>query len=352
MKRGNEKPMKALFIGGTGTISTAVSELAMKQGWELYLLNRGNKTDRIPENAKLLVGDINDEEAVSKLIGDLKFDVVAEFIAMLPSQIERDLRLFAGKTNQYIFISSASVYQKPLSHFKITESTPAANPYYPYSRNKIACEERLMKEYRDARFPVTIVRPSHTYDETNIPLDVVPGKTSTWQVMDRMLKGKPVLVVGDGTSLWTMTHNSDFAKAFVGLMGNHKAIGETIHITSDEVMTWNEIYDCIGAALNVEVKKAHVSSDFLVACWPELEGPLVGDKSNSVYFDNSKIKLLVPDYVATVRYDQGVRLCVEHIRSHPELQILDEKLDRFYDNIIMAQQEALQTFKRLNEGSK
>lgn len=338
--------MKALFIGGTGTISTAISVLAVKKGWELYLLNRARNTDRIPEGAKLLTADINDEKAVSTLIRDLKFDVVVDFIAMQPAQIERDIKLFSHKTSQYIFISSASIYQKPLSYYKITESTPTSNPYYPYSRGKIACEERLLREYRDNGFPITIVRPSHTYDERNIPLDVVPGKTSTWQVIERIRSGKPVIVIGDGTSLWTMTHNSDFAKAFVGLLGNRAAIGESIHITSDEVLTWNEIYDCIGAALGKKVLKVHVPSDFLVACWPELEGSLIGDKSNSVCFDNSKIKRLVPDFVATMRFDSGVKLCIDYILSHSELQILDESLNRFYDNVIQSWQDALAAYMK------
>jgi nucleoside-diphosphate-sugar epimerase len=340
--------MKALFIGGTGTISTAISKLAIKKGWELYLLNRGNRSDRVPEEAKLITADINDEETVSKLICNLKFDVVADFIAFTPSHIERDFRLFSNKTNQYIFISSESAYQKPLSCYKITESTPLSNRYYPYSRGKIACEELLSKKYREDNFPITIVRPGHTYDERNVPLDIVPGKCSSWQIIDRIIKNKPVVVVGDGTSLWTVTHSSDFAKAFVGVMSNRAAIGESVHITSDEVLTWNDIYDCIGTALNVEVKKVHVSSEFLAACWPELEGCLIGDKSNCAVFDNSKIKRLVPDYIATMRFDQGVRLCIKNILSHPELQILDEELDRFLDNVIMVQQEALISFKKLN----
>lgn len=337
--------MKVLIIGGTGTISTAISKLAIERGWELYLLNRARSIEKIPEGAKLLTADINDEKTVAELISDLRFDAVADFIAMQPVHIERDIRLFSKKTSQYIFISSASIYQKPLSYYKINESTPRSNPYYSYSRGKIACEERLKKEYRDNGFPITIIRPSHTYDESNIPLDVVPSKTSTWQVLERIRSGKPVLVIGDGTSLWTMTHNSDFAQAFVGLVGNRAAIGESVHITSDEVLTWNEIYNCIGSALGMKVTKVHVPSDFLVACWPELEGPLIGDKSNSVCFDNSKIKRLVPDFVATMRYDKGVKICVDYILSHPELQILDEKLDHFYDDVIQAWQDALKSFK-------
>lgn len=338
--------MKALFIGGTGTISTAISKLAVEKGWELYLLNRGNRSDRVPEGAKTITGDINDEQVVAELIKDLKFDVVADFIAFLPQQVERDIRLFSQKTKQFIFISSASAYQKPLSHYKITESTPLANPYWKYSRDKISCEEKLMKEYRENSFPVTIVRPSHTYSERSIPV-AIHGKKGSWQVIDRIMKGKPVLVHGDGSSLWTLTHNSDFAKAFVGIMGNSAAVGEAIQITSDESITWDKIYDCIGLALDVEVKKVHVATDFLVACDADLEGGLVGDKANTVVFDNSKIKRLVPDFVATTRFDQGIRLCVEYILSHPELKVPDEEFDCFCDNIIEAQQKAVDLFKQM-----
>ncbi|MDP4088688.1 MAG: SDR family oxidoreductase [Bacillota bacterium] len=336
--------MKALFIGGTGTISSAITRLAVQKGWELYLLNRGNKMDRIPEGAKVITADINDEEKVAGLIKDIKFDVVADFIAFVPSQLERDIRLFSGKTRQFIFISSASAYQKPLSHYKITESTPLDNPYWEYSRNKIACEELLMKEYRNNGFPITIVRPSHTYDERSIPL-AVHGKMGPWQVIDRIIKGKPVIIHGDGSSLWTVTHNSDFAKAFVGLMGNPGTLGEAVQITSDEALTWDKIYDCIGAALDVEVKKVHVTSDFLAACDSEFEGSLIGDKSNSVVFDNSKVKRLVPDYVAVTRFDQGVRLSIEYFLSHPELQVPDEEFDLFCDRVMRAQEEALRIFK-------
>jgi nucleoside-diphosphate-sugar epimerase len=341
-----EDLMKVLFIGGTGTISTAISKLAVEKGWELYLLNRGNKTSRVPEGARVLTADINDELSVSEIIKDMKFDVVADFIAFNTSQIERDIRLFSKKTRQFIFISSASAYQKPLSHYKITESTPLANPYWQYSRDKIACEERLMEEYRKNSFPITIIRPSHTYDESSVPL-AIHGKNGTWQVIDRIMKGKPVIIHGDGSSLWTVTHNSDFAKAFIGIMGNHAAIGEAIHITSDEAITWDKIYDCIGEALNVEVKKIHVSTDFLVECQVDLEGGLIGDKTNTVVFDNSKIKRLVPDFVATVRFDQGVKLSIEYLLSHPELQIADEEFDLFCDKIIKAQQEAVTYFKSL-----
>lgn len=332
--------MKALFIGGTGTISSAISKLVIEKGWDLYLLNRGKRPERVPEGAKVLTADINDEQAVLELIEDMNFDVVTDFIAFTPEHIERDIRLFSKKTKQFIFISSASIYHKPVSHYKISESTPLHNPYWQYSRDKITCEELLMAEYRKNHFPVTIVRPSHTYGEQKVPVAFY-GQKGSWQVIDRIIKGKPVIIHGDGTSLWTLTHNSDFAKAFVGLMANSTAIGEAVHITSDEAITWNRIYDCIGVALNVEVKKVHVATDFLVACRPDLEGTLLGDKAECAVFDNSKIKRLVPDYVATMRFDEGVRHSLEYILSHPELQVLDEEFDRFCDKIIEAQQTVI-----------
>ena len=338
--------MKALFIGGTGTISTAISKLAVEKGWELYLLNRGNNVSRVPEGARVITADINDEYSVSKLIKNMKFDVVVDFIAFDTAQIQRDIRLFSKKTKQFIFISTASAYQKPLSFYKITESTPLSNPYWQYSRDKIACEEILMKEYQENNFPVTIIRPSHTYGEGSLPLAIV-GKNGAWQVIDRMLKGKPVIIHGDGTSLWTLTHISDFAKAFTGIMGNNAAIGEAIHITSEEAIPWNKIYDCIGEALDIEVKKIHISTDFLVKCQADFEGGLIGDKANSVVFDNSKIKRLVPDYVATVRFDQGVKHSIKYILSHPELQIADVEFDLFCDKIIKAQEQAITYFKSL-----
>lgn len=336
--------MKALLIGGTGTISSAVSALAVKSGWELYLINRGSNAAKVPKGAKVLQADINDEKAVADLIRDMRFDVVADFIAFIPAHIERDIRLFTNKTKQFIFISSASAYQKPLSHYRITESTPLANPYWQYSRDKIACEELLMDCYRQNQFPITIVRPSHTYANGTVPLSI-HGANGAWQVISNMLQAKPVLVIGDGSSLWTVTHSSDFAKAFVGLMGNHAAIGESVHITSDEVLTWNEIYDCIGDALGVTVKKVHVSSDFLIACRPELSGALLGDKANSVSFDNSKMKRLVPGFTATVRFDQGIRESLNYLLSHSELQKTDEAFDHFCDCIMQVQTDAQERFR-------
>ena len=296
--------MKILFIGGTGTISTAISKILIAQGHDLYLLNRGKRNDVLPEATHTLIADINDETTVANLIRNEDFDCVVDFIAFVPEHLRRDYRLFKGKTKQFIFISSASAYQKPLSDYRVTEATPLANPYWKYSRDKIACEEYLMKLYSEEEFPVTIVRPSYTYDERNVPLGV-HGANGTWSVIRRMIEGKPVIIHGDGTSLWTMTHNSDFAKGFAGLIGNIRALGEAVQITSDETLTWNQIYQCIARTLNVPLKAVHVSSEFLAAAGPyDFYGGLLGDKAVSVVFDNTKLKRIVPDFVATKRFDQ------------------------------------------------
>ncbi|WP_315069897.1 SDR family oxidoreductase [uncultured Clostridium sp.] len=338
--------MKALLIGGTGRISLAISKLLIKKGWELYLLNRANRSTEL-ENDKVnfIVSDINDEEKVQSLLDGMKFDVVADFIAFTPDQLERDYRLFKGRTKQFIFISSASAYQKPLCDYRINEGTPLSNPYWDYSRNKIACEEYLIKLYREERFPITIVRPSHTYDERSIPF-AVTGDNGSWQVAKRMLEGKPVIINGDGTSLWTMTHNSDFAKGFVGLMSNIHAIGEAVQITSDETLTWNQIYQTIADALGVKLNAFYVSSMFLDACSDQdFKGGLIGDKANSVVFDNSKLKRLVPEFVATTRFDQGIRKTIEYVLKHPEHQTLDKEFDDWCDKVISALNKAVEEIK-------
>ncbi len=332
--------MKVLFIGGTGTISMAISRLLLSQGHTLYLLNRGSRNTGLSGDLIELKADINDEAAVAALISDLKFDVVADFIAFVPEQLERDYRLFREKTKQFIYISSASAYQKPLSDYRINEGTPLANPYWEYSRNKIAGEEYLMKLYREEGFPVTIVRPSHTYDERSIPLGA-HGEKGSFSVIKRMLEGKPVIIHGDGTSLWTITHNSDFAKGFVGLMGNIHAIGEAVQITSDESVTWNQIYQIIADALHVKLNAVHVASEFLDACSDyDFAGSLLGDKANTVVFDNSKLKRLVPGFTATVRADQGIRSTIEYVLSHPECQVEDPEFDDWCDRVIEALEEA------------
>ncbi|NLM13052.1 MAG: SDR family oxidoreductase [Epulopiscium sp.] len=339
--------MKVLFIGGTGTISLAISKLLIQQGCELYLLNRGNHSKELEgNNVRFICCDIHDEKKAQKLLEGMEFDVVADFIAFVPQDVERDYRLFKDKTKQYIFISSASAYQKPLADYRITEGTPLSNPYWEYSRNKIACEEYLMKMYREHGFPITIVRPSHTYGDYSIPLGV-HGIKGSWQVAKRMLEGKPVIIHGDGTSLWTMTHNSDFAKGFVGLMGNIHAIGEAVHITSDESLTWNQIYQSIADALGVKLNAVYVPSSFLDACSPQdYRGSLIGDKANSVVFDNSKIKRLVPDFVATVRFDQGIKQTINYILNHPEYQIPDEEFDAWCDRVVAALHNAVNEVNR------
>jgi nucleoside-diphosphate-sugar epimerase len=342
--------MKALFIGGTGTISSAISRLAPLMGWDLYLLNRGNRTSELKGvKYRHIECDIRAEEdgdVWKKLEKALKnekgkfFDVVADFIAFVPEHIQKDLRIFDGLCKQYIFISSASAYQKPLSSHLVTESTPLANPFWQYSRDKIACENLLTEKYRETGFPVTIVRPSHTYDERSVPLGV-HGDNGSWQVIKRMIEGKPVIIHGDGSSLWTMTHNSDFARAFVRLMGNIHAIGEAVHITSDESLTWNQIYQAIADCLNVHLKAVHIASDFLAKCPPyNFRGGLLGDKANSVIFDNTKLKRLAGGFNAQVRFDEGIKSTISHVLSHPALQQEDREFDEWCDKIIDAHEAA------------
>ena len=337
--------MRALFIGGTGTISTAiVRRLAEELNWEVYLINRGNRSCVVPQGVHQIIADINDEAAVSKAIESMTFDTICEFIGFTVKDVERDYRLFRGKTRQYIYTSSASAYHKPAAGYIVTEGTTLANPYWQYSRNKIACEEFLMKKYREEGFPVTIVRPSHTYDERHIPLGV-HGSKGFWQVIRRMMDNKPVIIQGDGTSLWTVTFNSDFAIGYTGLMGNRHAIGEAFQITGDETLTWNQIYQTIADALGVELKAYHVASDFLSAAGDkygyDFEGSLTGDKSVSVVFDNSKLRKAVPDMRTQVRFDQGVRRSLDYILAHPdECQVEDPEFDAWCDRVILALEKA------------
>lgn len=337
--------MNALLIGGTGTISMAITRLLVRKGWQVHLLNRGTRKSEAPEGVHWIQADTNDEQAVRAILEGRHFDCVCEFIGFIPEQVERDIRLFEGKTSQYLYISSASAYHKPVMDCRITEGTALANPYWEYSRNKIACEEVLMKAYRQHQFPVTIIRPSHTYDNRNVPLGV-HGKFGSYQVIKRMLQGKPVIIHGDGTSLWTMTHNTDFAKGYVGLMGNPHAIGEAFQITNDETLTWNQIYSTIARVLGVELKACHVASEFLAATGEyDLLGSLIGDKANSVLFDNSKLKRAVPDFVPTVRFEEGIRDTIANILAHPELQREDPEFDAWCDRVIAAQEAALKAFR-------
>ena len=328
--------MRALFIGGTGTISSAiVRKLSKDSMWEVWLINRGNRADTVPENVHQIVCDINDEEAVVKALAGMTFDVVGEFIGFTVDQVERDYRLFKDITKQYIYISSASAYQKPAASYVITEGTALANPYWEYSRNKIACEQYLMERYREDGFPVTIVRPSHTYDERSIPLGV-HGKNGSWQVVKRMMDGRPVIIHGDGESLWHLTFNEDFAIGYTALMGNRHAIGEAFQITGDEVLTWNQIYQTIADALGVELKAYHVSSELLTALGPDydFEGGLTGDKAVSVAFDNSKVKRLAPDLKTNVPFHKGVRIALNYILEHPECRKEDPEFDKWTDKVI------------------
>jgi len=325
--------MKVEFIGGTGIISTAVSQLAVDRGIELYLFNRGNSNEFLPRGAKVINGDINNLELAKSLLDKHEFDVVVDWIAFTPEDIERDIELFKNRTKQFIFISSASVYQKPLEHYLITESTPISNPFWEYARNKIASENRLWKEYSNTGFPYTIVRPSFTYGVTLIPA-VVTNNKMPMTLIDRIRKGKKVIVPGDGTSLWVMTHNTDFAKGFVGLLGNKDAIGEVFHITSDEVLTWDQIIKTIGEVVGVEPNIIHIPSDLINHYAPNIGAGLLGDKSTSVVFDNSKIKKFVPEFECAVKYKEGISRSFEWLGSHPKYCGIDHETNAVIDKII------------------
>ena len=334
------------MIGGTGTISSAITRQLAASGHDLWLLNRGHRKDEVPTGVRQIIADIDDTDEVLRQIGDAQFDAVCEFIGFVPSQVERDIRLFKGRTRQYVYISSASAYNKPAANHVITEGTTLANPYWEYSRNKIACEELLLKAYREEGFPVTIVRPSHTYCERAVPVSV-HGLKGSWQVLKRMQEGKPVIVHGDGSSLWTLTWNEDFASGFIGLLGNPKAIGEAFQIMSDEQLTWNQIYECVARALHVTPRLYHVSSDFLAATSPkawDFTGNLLGDKAVTVVFDCSKLKRVVPGFQAVTRFDEGVRRCIDHILAHPELQVEDPDFDAWCDRVIEAQESVARSF--------
>lgn len=329
--------MKILFIGGTGLISSACADLALERGHDLFLLNRASSTRYpAPDGATVLQADVHGDEArLADLLAGRRFDAVVDFIAFTPEDIERDLRLFKGRTGQFVFISSASAYQKPVRHYLIGEETPLENPYWEYSRNKIAIEDRLMQSYRADGFPVTIVRPSHTYGPSQIPFAVGSWRLP-WSNVDRILKGKPVIVPGDGTSLWVLTWNADFAIGFMGLIGNPAALGQAFHITSDEVLNWNQITLEVFAAVGAEPNLIHIPSDFIAGYWPEAVGSLIGDKANSVVFDNRKIKRLVPEFVCEVPWAEGVRRAIAWHRADPGRQLVDEDSERLWDAVIEA----------------
>jgi nucleoside-diphosphate-sugar epimerase len=327
--------MRVLFIGGTGIISTASTRLAAERGIDLTLLTRGQHASDLPEGVHTLTADIDDPLAVALALGNAEFDAVVDWIAFTPAHVERDLELFRGRTRQYIFISSASAYQKPPGHYLITESTPLGNPYWQYSRDKIACEEFLVKAWREEGFPITIVRPSLTYGETQIPL-AVNSWPKSYTIVDRMRRGKKVIVPGDGTSLWVITHNSDFAKGLVGLLGHRQAIGNAFHITTDEVMCWDQFYRIAAEAAGAEAQLVHIPSDFMGACYPEKLGSLVGDKSVSVVFDNSKIKRFVAGYCATVPFSEGIRRTIAWFDADPARQQIDRDANARWDKLIAA----------------
>src|SRR6478672_3314934 len=323
--------LRVLFIGGSGVISSACSRVAVDSGIELLVLNRGHSAARpLPPGASMLRADIREPGSVRDVIKDLDFDAVVDWIAFTPGHVGADLDLFRGRTGQYVFISSASAYQTPPARMPVTESTPLRNPYWQYSRDKIACEDLLVAAYREEGFPATIVRPSHTYDETLVPFD------GRWTLVERMRQGKPVVVHGDGTSLWTITHHTDFARAFVGLLGRREAIGEAFHITGDEAPTWNRIYADIAEAAGVEPHLVHVTSDAIAAVDEEFGDSLLGDKAHSMVFDNSKIRSLVHGWAARAPFRQGAQEIVDWHDADPARRVVDQRLDAVYDRLVEA----------------
>ncbi len=322
--------MRVLFIGGTGMISAAASRMAISRGLDLYLLNRGARIADMP-GSHSMVADIHRPEEVRAALQGLDFDVVVDWVAYTADDIERDLSLFRGRVKQYVFISSASAYQKPPDHYLITESTPLSNPFWDYARGKIACERRLMQAYREEGFPATIVRPSMTYG-ANLPIAL--GGWGTYTLADRLLRGLPVIVHGDGSSLWVVTHADDLAQGLLGLLGNERALGEAFHITTDEVLTWNQIYQGIAEALGVEAKIVHIPSDFIAKVVPELAGSLLGDKTWSVAFDNSKIKEFVPGFRATIPFRDGIRRALDWFAADEERRVVDAAVNAEMDSIL------------------
>ena len=320
---------KVLFVGGSGVISTACAFEAVERGIELSVLNRGRTRSRpLPPEVTTLTADVRDRAAVAEALGDREYDAVVDWVAFTPEHVTADIEQFTGRTGQYVFISSASAYQTPPARLPIVESTPLRNPIWRYSQDKIACEDLLVAAHRDSGFPMTIVRPSHTYDQTLIPLD------GGWTALARMRAGKPVIVHGDGSSLWTLTHSRDFAKGFVPLLGHPRTLGEAVHITSDDVLTWDQITRALGAALGVEPTIVHVTSDAIAAADPEWGASLLGDKTHSLVFDTTKLRRLVPDFVATTTFEQGAREIASWYLEDPSRQQVDEELDALMDRLV------------------
>jgi nucleoside-diphosphate-sugar epimerase len=326
--------MKVLFIGGTGVISSACSELALQRGIELYLLNRGKSNRPAPEGAEILHGDIRQPDTVREVLGDLTFASVVDWVAYTPEHVRVDLGLFRELTGQYIFISSASAYQTPPGFLPVSESTPLYNPFWEYSRQKAACEAVLETAGREEDFPFTIVRPSHTYDRTMLPFH------GGYTTVARMRAGKPVVVHGDGTSLWTLTHHRDFAVGFTGLLGNPQALGQAFHITSDEWLSWDQIFRVIGRAAGVEPELVHVPSELIAAYDPEWGASLMGDKSHSMIFDNSKIRRLVPEFRPEIPLWRGAQEIIAWYDADPSRQVVHPDVDAMHDRLIEAMREA------------
>ena len=322
---------RVLFIGGSGVISSACSRVAVDSGIELSVLNRGRSIVRpLPPGVSMLRADIREPRSVRDEIKDREFDAVVDWVAFTPEHVRADIELFRGRTGHYVFISSASAYQTPPARMPVTESTPLRNPYWQYSRDKIACEETLVAAYREEGFPATIIRPSHTYDETLVPFD------GGWTVLGRMLAGKPVIVHGDGTSLWTLTHHDDFARAFVPLLGHPRTLGEAIHITSDDVLTWNQIAETLAAALGVTARLVHVPSDAIAAADPDWGAGLLGDKAHSMVFDNAKLRGIVPGWRAVIPFERGARQIADWYLADPARQVTDQALDAVMDKLAAA----------------
>jgi nucleoside-diphosphate-sugar epimerase len=323
-------PRRMLFLGGTGVISAACVRLAVKQGHEVAVLNRGRTTARaVPDEVELLTADLRDADAVQRTLGDRRFDVVAQFLAFTPDQVDADIERFAGRTGQYVFVSSASAYQKPPATVPVTESTPLKNPFWQYARDKIACEDRLVLAYREMDFPITVVRPSHTYDDTRLPT------LGAWTDIARMRRGQPVVVHGDGTTHWTLTHSDDFAVGFVGLLGRPETIGSAYTITGDSAPTWNQVYEWLARAAGVEEPRlVHVASETIAAAVPELGPGLVGDKAHSMTFDTSKLRALVPEFRTTIPYSEGAERIIAWYDAHEEAREVDAELDARFDRLI------------------
>jgi nucleoside-diphosphate-sugar epimerase len=320
--------LRALFIGGSGLISSACSWLAVERGLDVYALNRGTTQVRpLPSEVTVFHGDVGDPTSVAEALDGHEFDVVVNWVAFTPDHVEADIDRFRGRIGQYVFISSASAYQTPPSRVPITESTPLSNPYWQYSRNKIACEDRLVRAYREEGFPVTIIRPSHTYDRTSVPA------YAGWTLIERMRLEREVVVHGDGTSLWTLTHSDDFAKGFVPLLGNTRTIGEAFHITSDDVLTWNQIIMILAKAAGAEAKIVHVPSETIAAINPGWGAQLLGDSAHSLIFDNSKLRSVVPDYVATITLEQAAPEIIAWHDQDPSRQRVDVDLDSLMNKL-------------------